>query len=97
MCGCDPNRPENEDIILQNMISRFPPNPNFEVSIMSIGSGGLLQDWILLKKMVEVGYKKVHLHFVDPNTRKETVENFTRFINKRIVKNMILKKQKSYF
>lgn len=81
ICPCnETNRVEMENDFIRNIVRRFPPHPDFELSIMSLGSGGLLQDVILLKKMVELGYRKFFVHFIDPRTTQEKVEAFKQLL-----------------
>lgn len=82
MCQCagSENRAEMENDLLLDTIIRYPPHPDLELSVMSLGSGNLLQDWILLQQFADVGYKKIHLHFVDPRTTDDKVEAFKRLI-----------------
>lgn len=75
MCMCGPKlkRVENELDFLRALIKRYPPHPSFELCLMSVGSGKLLQDWVLLQQLAEIGYSKIYLHLVDPLTTEGDV------------------------
>ncbi len=73
MCRSKLKRVENELDFLRTLIKRYPPHPSFELCLMSVGSGKLLQDWVLLQQLAEIGYSKIYLHLVDPLTTEGDV------------------------
>ncbi len=68
-CGCQGSQKRfaDEKIILNEIIYRYP-NKNQPISILSIGSGGLLTDWILLRQLTSLGYTNIKITFADPET-----------------------------
>lgn len=84
LCFCSSSskyRAKHEKVFLEALIRRYPPHPSFELCIMSLGSGELGQDWLLLQQLVLAGYSKLHLHFVDPRTTEATVGFFKSLIS----------------
>ncbi len=84
LCACnasDKYRAEHEKDFLRTIIERYPPHPSFELCLMSLGSGKLMQDWLLLQQLEQAGYKKVYLHLIDPATTQEMVHSLNNLIS----------------
>lgn len=81
MCGSSEYRVKDERAFLKSLIERYPPHPSFELCLMSIGSGELMQDWLLLQQLVQIGYSKIYLHLIDPRTSEENVSSLNSLIS----------------
>ena len=57
-------RDEVENGIVKRLVETFPKEE--EISLLSLGSGGLMSDFITLEKLVLAGFKKIKIDCVDP-------------------------------
>lgn len=77
MCLCPTHQMERriliEDQIISTLCNAFPLKTTQKLSILSLGSGHLLQDYIIIKKIEKIGYKKFNLILIDPLTGKSEV------------------------
>jgi hypothetical protein len=67
-----------EKELVSKLVMQFPPHSHPQLTIMSLGSGYLLQDWVLLNEIAQQNYKKINLHLVDPGTGPEYIEQLTK-------------------
>lgn len=61
------NRRANiEASIIDYIKSNFPDTEKKSINYMSLGCGNLLQDFIIIFKLMLLGYRNIHIHLVDP-------------------------------
>ncbi len=87
MCKCESSkqaRATDEKKFLTALIERYPPHPSFELCLMSLGSGELMQDWLLLQQLVKVGYSSINLHLIDSCTTERHVAALKVLISKHL-------------
>jgi len=66
------NRLKMEQEILSQIEKRWGKEKEHKkLTIVSIGAGGCLQEWILLSKLVLMGFKKVKIHLADPVFKRD--------------------------
>lgn len=77
-CGClgVPKRYEDEKRIITELLQRFPDR-NQPIRLLSLGSGHLKPDWILFSELTAIGYKNIHMTFVDPEISEGEVRKFS--------------------
>lgn len=75
----NPRRDRLENGIVQRLIET---QPNQRVQLMSVGSGGLLSDFMILEKLILAGFKNIAIDCIDPSEmdldRLERVREFFR-------------------
>lgn len=49
------------------------------LNLLGFGSGRLLEDWILIGKLIKEGITEINYTIVEPHLHKEALENFTAF------------------
>lgn len=49
------------------------------ISILSFGSGGLFQDFVILGKLIQIGYKRISFSLLDPQIDNEKVDSLRNF------------------
>ncbi len=84
-CCCDgydrrirPMRLEIEKYLVNQFIERFPDKSQTPM-IMSLGSGGLLQDLILVGKLYQAGFKSLNLSLFEPFATSSNPDAFAKF------------------
>lgn len=72
------NRRNNiEDKIVKDMLkAKVAKKP---LNLLSLGSGNLLQDWILIGKLIKSGVKEINYTLVEPNLDPKLLEEFIKF------------------
>ncbi len=68
-CECASHTSKKREAIEEKILSEFTklyPDKDMQYHILSIGSGELLQDFLLLKSLVHLGYKNINITFVGP-------------------------------
>lgn len=83
-CGTHSHSYRNivEDCLIGH-VEHYLFNTTNRITILSIGAGELLQEYLLLKKLVSRGFKEIEMTVVDPVFRKkEKLEIFRRLINR---------------
>jgi len=64
-------RAKLEQEILSEIEKRWGDKKNEKLVLTSIGSGGCLQEWVLLSKLVLMGFKHVEIHLADLNFKED--------------------------
>jgi len=60
-------RRENiESEIISFIKERFPNPETANINYLSLGGGGLLQDFIIIAKLLMLGYKNININLIDP-------------------------------
>ncbi len=59
-------RKASEKLIVQTLLKQYPLDDNFRLNYLSLGCYGLLQDFIIIGKLIVSGYKKFNIELVDP-------------------------------
>lgn len=90
-CACSVggtfNRSDNdrrrniENEIHNHMTKEFPPQLTPNIRYLSLGSGGLLQDFINIGKLIKSGYKSIECFLVDQRIDLLQVKLFWIYIN----------------
>lgn len=79
-CTCFGHERETRNRLEQTLLKesqvRFPVADTARLNYLSLGSGNLLQDFIIILKLLRAGYKNITISLVEPNMRKL---NFTLF------------------
>jgi hypothetical protein len=71
-----------ENAIVQRLVDT-KSNKNTPIKLLSMGSGGLMSDFITLEKLVLAGFKDISIDFVDPKEDNEKrIANINEFFNK---------------
>ncbi|MCE3043884.1 hypothetical protein [Legionella sp. 16cNR16C] len=70
-CACHGHerevRQQLEAELLSQALKRYPPQSTVSLNYLSIGSGKLLQDFIIVLKLLKVGYKNIQISLIEPN------------------------------
>lgn len=74
-------RQKAETLIVEEITNRFE-NKNEPLSLASLGAGGLLQDLIIVGKLIQKGFKNFNVNFIDINPEDETSKAFADMLNK---------------
>ncbi len=88
-CGCSAwgrktssNRQDAERIIVED-IDKRKQNKMKTLHIASFGAGGLLEDLIIIGKLIrQKGFKNIKVIFVDPNHAPDNAKKFAEMLNK---------------
>ena len=89
-CACDtqafdrqksPRRVRLENQIIADM-KKSKPDKDQPIHLLSMGCGGLLQDWIIMGRLFKAGYKNINIALVDPKIDAEKFNQFTDFFKK---------------
>lgn len=72
---------EIESIIVE-ALEKDIPNKENTIHLASIGAGGLLQDFIILGKLIQKGFKNIEIRFVDHEPFREASEKLKELLNK---------------
>lgn len=67
-----------EKAIVSDLKVRLPIEA--PISLLSMGSGGLFQDFILIGKLIQAGYKSISLTLVDPEIDETKVTSLKNFL-----------------
>lgn len=103
--NCDSNfRREVENSIVEKVLQTLPLNTVDSHKILSIGSGNLLQDLVLINELIKKGYKNFTLDLIDPllNNDKVTIlknfftDHFNIQININVIDNIGNSNNKNY-
>jgi hypothetical protein len=75
-CSCGIRSSENgkeankrlklEEEILTQIEQRWGDNRDQKLTLVSVGSGNCLQEWVLISKLLLMGYKNLEIHLLDP-------------------------------
>lgn len=65
------NRLKVEDEILSQIEKRWENSKNDKLTLVSVGSGECLQEWVLLSKLLLMGYTNLEIHLLDPSYEKD--------------------------
>lgn len=76
--AASPRRKDFEARIVKD-VATLQPDKEGELSILSMGSEGLLEDWIIAGKLLQEGYKNLRFVFVDPALDMKKVQRFEDF------------------
>lgn len=71
-------RDDLENAIVKRLAVNYP-NKSEPISILSMGSGGLMSDFITLEKLILAGFKKINIALVDPKIDLEAVKRIDNF------------------
>lgn len=71
-------RADIEKAILSDIKADCPITSS--ISLLSLGSGGLFQDFIIIGKLIQEGYKAISLTLVDPEIDDKKVESLKNFL-----------------
>lgn len=70
------------DKAIVNRLAESFPDKNQQVRLLSMGSGGLMGDFILLEKLILSGFKKITIDCVEPlGIEEESIEKLLTFFN----------------
>jgi hypothetical protein len=70
-----------ESAIVDQIKENFSELKERQLLIMSVGSGKLLQDYILMKKLIFLGFKNIELTLIDPLLEKKNVDALIQLVN----------------
>ncbi len=73
---------ETRYVLENQVIKHLKANKNQPIEVISMGSGGLLQDWKLLGLLVKEGFKEISWAAVDPiNKKNPQVQKMKEFLS----------------
>jgi hypothetical protein len=76
-----PRRNNLENAIVQRLVD-IRPDKNLPIHLLSMGSGGLMSDFLTLEKLVLAGFKKISIDCIDPaGIDPGRVERIQKFFN----------------
>jgi len=74
-------RQNAEALIVEDIEKRFV-NKNEVLSLVSYGAGGLLQDLIIVGKLIQNGFRNIYIEFIDLNFDSLNGRKFAEMLNK---------------
>jgi len=88
-CSCEHyNRFETEkrdklERKLIDSLAKNSPDKERQIRLLSLGSGELLQDWILIGKLLREGFKDISIYFIEPDQKltDSKLQKFQEFYN----------------
>ena len=84
LCDCITHplsmRAKIENRLVRDLLVLYPPGKNQRLSLLSIGCGDFLQDYLLIKKLQKIGYDKFDLVFVDPVIKRSCVSKIKELL-----------------
>ncbi len=87
-CGCKSygrttaNKRQNAENIIVEEISSSIENKNEMLRLASVGAGGLLEDLIILGKLIQKGFKNIHITFTDNYPDSDQAKILEDMLNK---------------
>jgi hypothetical protein len=79
-CRCNGHereiRQELEAEIMKQALNRYPVASTKELTYLSLGSGNLLQDFIIIFKLLKAGYKQISVSLIEPDLSDINKEQF---------------------
>lgn len=86
-CDCThlDKRLKIETIITEKTLESFPVETNPKLTILSFGSGYLLQDYLLLQTLANKGYKEIHLDLVDRATSQAKLTALDKLVKSKML------------
>jgi hypothetical protein len=79
-----------EELIVKDAKQQFNADDAFLLNYLSIGSGGLLQDFILIIKLILQGYKKINIVFLEPRLSNSALQIFSQLARFAAQNNVML-------
>ena len=86
-CDCTPldKRLKIETLITAKTLESFPVETTPKLTILSFGSGYLLQDYLLLQTLANKGYKEIHLDLVDRSTSQAELKALNLLVKSKML------------
>lgn len=79
-CPCNgherTDRKQLEDELIKQALNRYPPETTARLDYLSLGSGQLLQDFIILLQLLKAGYSNLRVSLIDPHVGKDASSQF---------------------